>query len=257
MFPEFLKEFQEGLEQYRLNCIKIIATPVDNNETLGFTKSKFSGLPYLPINMNYPVDGNNVPMLLLAQINFEEVPYLSDYPSSGILQFYISKDWMDICFGDEDYKNYRVIFHEAVATEYQKDFSFLSPENLMESPVIGEHSLTFSIATEYGGSDDFRFDFEFNGLSLFEYSEQLNELEERQLFDFFQTDGHKLGGYAYFTQSDIRDYDETKKNDVVMIQIDSDDQIIFGDVGVAHFFINADDLRNKNFEKAYFQWDCC
>ena len=29
-----------------------------------------------------------------------------------------------------------------------------------------------------------------------------------------------------------------------------------GDAGVSNKFINADDLKNKGFDKAYFHWDC-
>ncbi|MGZ4091003.1 MAG: DUF1963 domain-containing protein [Bacteroidia bacterium] len=41
------------------------------------------------------------------------------------------------------------------------------------------------------------------------------------------------------------------------MQIDADDEIMFGDSGVANVFINIDELKNKNFDKAYFNWDCC
>jgi uncharacterized protein YwqG len=74
---------------------------------------------------------------------------------------------------------------------------------------------------------------------------------------FFYNTGHKIGGYAFFTQCDPRDYNKNKKNDILLFQIDTDAEIMFGDSGVANFFINEDDLINKRFEKAYFNWDCC
>ncbi len=90
-----------------------------------------------------------------------------------------------------------------------------------------------------------------------EYSKQLGEKLSNEFDEFFKTEGHKIGGYAYFTQSDPRDYDEKLRSDLPILQIDTDENIVIGDVGLIHFFLNKEDLKNKNFEKAYFQWDCC
>ena len=73
----------------------------------------------------------------------------------------------------------------------------------------------------------------------------------------FYSIGHKIGGYAYFTQSDPREYDENKIDDLLVLQIDSDDEIMFGDSGVMNVFLNANDLKTSDFTKAYFNWDCC
>lgn len=69
--------------------------------------------------------------------------------------------------------------------------------------------------------------------------------------------GHKLLGYPSFTQSDPR-YDTYAKYDTLLLQIDSDgDDIMWGDCGVANFFINKEDLKNKDFSKILYNWDCC
>jgi uncharacterized protein YwqG len=44
---------------------------------------------------------------------------------------------------------------------------------------------------------------------------------------------------------------------VLLLQIDTDEQIMFGDSGVANVFISPEALRNKQFDQAYFHWDCC
>lgn len=81
--------------------------------------------------------------------------------------------------------------------------------------------------------------------------------KKKEIQKLLYYEGHKIGGYAYFTQSDPREHDDKLKNDVLLLQIDTDEEIMFGDSGVANFFINKEDLINKNFEKAYFNWDCC
>jgi uncharacterized protein YwqG len=39
--------------------------------------------------------------------------------------------------------------------------------------------------------------------------------------------------------------------------MDTDEHLMFGDSGIAHVFIDPLDLENRQFEKAYFYWDCC
>jgi uncharacterized protein YwqG len=97
----------------------------------------------------------------------------------------------------------------------------------------------------------------FDGEDLFNFQEKLDEKEVKELDDFFDSCGHKIGGYAYFTQNDPRDYDDKHNDDLLILQIDTDEKIMFGDSGVANIFINKNDLIEKRFEKAYFNWDCC
>ena len=248
-FPDFLKEFENDLLKYKYEYIKIGANPIKKEETLGLTESKFLGKPYFPLSFNYPKDKAGNPMILLAQINFSETPKLNNYPEKGILQFYISgNNWYD--------NEAKVIYHETIE-ESQTNFDFLKDELYSESPVNYEHSLTFSKQEEFGGSEDFRFDYSFNGLDYWEFEDSLNASQKEEIEKFFYNIGHKIGGYAYFTQSDPRDYDEKSKNDVLLLQIDTDEEIMFGDSGVCNFFINEEDLKNKKFENAYFNWDCC
>lgn len=90
MIPTFLDEFKDRLEKFRLEIIKIKATPISDDENLTFTQSKFLGKPYLPITSEYPKDKLGNPMILLVQINFAEMQQLESYPVDGILQFFIS-----------------------------------------------------------------------------------------------------------------------------------------------------------------------
>lgn len=87
-----------------------------------------------------------------------------------------------------------------------------------------------------------------------DYLEQIDE----KYYERFQTWGHKLLGYPAFTQSDPRDYNkEYNKYDTLLLQIDTDDDIMWGDCGVANFFVNKKDLENMNFNNILYNWDCC
>ncbi|NES71082.1 MAG: DUF1963 domain-containing protein [Okeania sp. SIO2D1] len=52
-------------------------------------ESKFGGLPYLPRTIDYPTNKKGEYLKLLAQLNFSEMPLLENFPTQGILQFYI------------------------------------------------------------------------------------------------------------------------------------------------------------------------
>jgi uncharacterized protein YwqG len=252
MLPDFLGEFRPQLETYKLDYVRIQATPLPSGEALALTKSKFLGTPFLPVGVPYPHDVLVRPMILLAQINFAEVPALADYPTGGILQLFVSStEWYNM-----DPKDYRILYHPDATAEAQTGFSFLTPALYAESPILVEHSLAFSRQTEYGGVADCRFTMDFGGKDYYEYQETLSQEQQDQLDALCYNVGHKIGGYAYFTQSDPRDYSAEQRDDMLLLQIDTDDQIMWGDVGVANIFISLEALQAKQFDRAYFNWDC-
>lgn len=253
MIPDFLEKFRPQIEQYKLDTVRIFATPLKDGQSLGITQSKFLGHPYIPKSTAYPTCSDGTPMILLAQINFSEIPELKNYPTSGILQLFIHPTgWYNMHEND-----YKILFHENDNEACLTNFSSLSDKLYEESPVYCEHSLTFKKEIEYGGREDFRFQMNFGGLDYFDYQETLPKEQQEQMDKLFYIIGHKIGGYAYFTQSDPRDYDKELKDDVLLLQIDTDEKIMFGDSGVANIFIDINELKNRNFDKAYFNWDCC
>jgi uncharacterized protein YwqG len=251
MIPSFLEKFKSQIEKYKLETVRIFAKPLESGEILSVKQSKFLGIPYLPIDIPYPKAKDGTHMIMLAQINFSETPELDNYPKKGILQLFVpSKDWYDMA-------EYEIIYNESTDKEYQTDFNFLTSELYEESPINCEHKLSFKKEIEFGGREDFRFQIDFHGKDYFEFQETLPKDQQEEMDKLFYIIGHKIGGYAYFTQSDPRDYDIKKKDDVLLFQIDTDDEIMFGDSGVGNVFINIMDLKNKQFDKAYFYWDCC
>lgn len=254
MTPEFLKSFSSDLLKYQKDFIKITAKPKDYSplrDQLGKKKSKFLGIPFFPLNKKYPKDDNGTPMIMAAQINFEEIPFLEFFPDSGILQLFLSQnDWYE---GDVE-----IVYHskKELQNESISDFSFLKTEDFDEMPIFKVHELLFEKSIDYGGSEDCQFDFSFNNLDYWSFSETLDDEEQKELNSYFNASGHKIGGYAEFTQSDPRDYDDNSHEDIQVLQIDIDEHIMFGDTGLAHVFISQESLKNKDFSKAYFYWDC-
>lgn len=260
----FKLELPNSLEKYRGNFEKsirpFVKTTAKKGKTLAW-ESKFGGNPYMPIGYEYPKDLNGTPMKLLAQINFEEVPDIGMFPSKGILQFYISAN--DDVYGMNFDKptaqeNFRVIYIPEVIKNNSKivtDFSFINDSAEDYFPVGSESRLSFKI--EYGpvACTDFQFDKIFNQSAYKLFDD--NEYEQYE--DKYSSAGHKMGGYAYFTQSDPRDNSEYSDYKVLLLQIDTDDKagIMWGDSGVANFFIRPEELKKLDFTKILYNWDCC
>ncbi|HMK06827.1 MAG TPA: YwqG family protein [Flavobacterium sp.] len=256
-YPDSFEPYAPELLKYALEYIRLEPTALPSGESLPLTASKYSGNPYLPVGATYPMDKNGVPMVLLAQINFSEVPTekdypeLLDFPSHGIFQFFSSVNWKKT----DDYKT---VYYETIG-EPQKDFSFLNPELLGQSPIECEHSLAISLGHDPGSLEDFRFNYSFDGKNLNEFIEELEEEDEEEeveeIEDFLNNEGHRMGGYGHFIQFDPRKDKKELQNHVLLLQIDCAPQIQFGFNGIVHLFIDRDDLRAKRFDKTYFHWE--
>ena len=259
--PKAFAEYRSVIEKNKIGTVCIKALP---KEDLSLEQSKFGHYPCMPIGFDYPKDAEGKYMYPLAQINFKEMPELTGYPVSGYLQFYISG--FDEVYGldfdnPQDQKNFRVLyFEESDVQNYKADFSFL--DDVMESdmsPVHRPHALSFAKKDEFVGIGDAWYEAR-SGIDLFSVAEKYPSIKddlENALYENSQPNGHKIGGYAYFTQSDPRGYDKRFKDYILLFQLDSDDHIMWGDVGVANFFIHPDDLAKKDFSKVMYNWDCC
>ncbi len=245
MIPDFLNDYRAELEALRLESVKIAAQALNAGEAIELKQSKFLGKPYLPKAMAYPHDAHGAPMLLLAQINFAEVPPLPNYPKSGILQLFASPT---DCYNLEDY---HVIFHENTDEEAQDDFPFLREELYEGCPIASEHRLHFTKCIEYGSKEDVRFNIDFKGLDKRRFGDPRAETIENLL----DCSGHKIGGYAHFNQSDPRGRDG--EVELLLLQIDVDDRIMFGDSGTMHLFIGEKSLKEKDFSRVWVHGDCC
>jgi uncharacterized protein YwqG len=229
-------------------------------------QSHFGGTPYLPLGFPHPLDSRGKPMYLLAQINFSEIPRLPGFPQAGILQFFIAgnHDVYGINFDSPaDQVNFRVIYHPEIiedSTRLVTDFSYLPAAEYL--PVHHCSALEFSLGSAPIPVEDIHF---FPRILNIPASESASHFDEiRDVLDAYETIhptcGHKLGGYPYFTQNDPRGGKGYPDSELVLLfQMDTDDKagVMFGDAGLANFFISPADLANLDFARVYYNWDCC
>ena len=252
--------------------------------TLGLTDSKIGGLPYWDLSRPYPADEKGQPMQLLAQINFGAEDMDPPFPKTGLLQFFIGLDEMFGCnFADApDQKNYRVVYHPKIDGSVTPDqvLSLGAPglvDDYRTSPLEEELAIHTERADSSANDRSFVFEEAFRaavkavmGVDMGEQKsyEFLDEDVYDELFEsFLETDdgcmngGHWMLGYPSFTQEDPRS--EDSPFDTLLLQVDSmrDEEngysILWGDCGVANFFISRTDLEKLDFSRVLYNWDCC
>ncbi|URZ17429.1 YwqG family protein [Clostridium felsineum] len=243
--PELFKEFEDRI----LKTIKISnEITYKREETLPW-ESKLGGMPYIENTQQYPKDKDGVPYFFLAQINFEEIRGIEDFPSEGILQFYVKRD--DV-YGLYEEDGFVVRYIEKVNKCYEnlvKDVPVIKEDEEFYPPYEYEGKMIFTVRSMPVSAHDNSFNKVFEGIKF-------TEVQEKESYEVFDGYGSRVGGYPGFTQGDPRN---DKKYDTLLLQLDMDDEcgIMFGDSGVANFFIASEDLKKCDFSKVYYTWDCC
>ncbi|OAA87558.1 YwqG family protein [Clostridium coskatii] len=250
--PESLEKFKDRIKKTIKPYVKI---KLKEQETK-LWESKLGGNPYLENGMEYPKAFNGEYLRLLAQINFEEVPHLETFPEKGILQFFILADdvygFNEPCIQD----TFRVIYISNVEKNEEnliKDFSFLGElEEDWYMPFSNEGKMSFSLECMPIPWGEYRFNNVYRDMSL-------TDEEEEEYVEKLNIDGCKIGGYATFTQYDPRDDEKLSNFNTLLLQLDCEKEcdLMFGDAGIANFFINEEDLKKLDFSRILYNWDCC
>ena len=249
-----LEQVKEIVEEFKRitkkECYKLSVS----NEKASITDTKLSGLPYMPEGDEFPQDEEGNDMSLLAQINFEDIK-LENYPEKGILQLFIATDgsWPT---------PYKVRYYEDISRPARTDLEFTP----MDDFVYEEVKLNLEKSEGYMPVNDFRFNDMFEDVveeivgERIEFFDLAEEFEgEYDLYDALYADNGNIGGYADFTQNDPRDGDIDEDYTECLIKIDSNldsRKVMIGDSGIAWLLMTEEDLINKNFENASFDWDC-
>lgn len=260
--------------------------PSRSERKLSVFDSKLGGTPYMPADFEYPTGRSGIfegrPLRLLAQLNFEKLPHIENFPEKGILQFFCSDDEEDCAYGINfdnrtEQNGFRVIYHENIIT----DESRLMPKEKLPTftdggygfPFKGEFMLKANSAETCPVSAG---DYHFEKMLL----EVLNKISGKEYKEIYELGGKEgelcekiyeirtcehtcIGGYPFFTQDDPRGYTkELADYDVLLFQCDSscednsEDEIMWGDMGVANFFITEKDLKKREFSRVAYNWDC-
>ena len=276
---KFIEEFKklENRETIKINLISETKTPL--------TSSNVAGWFYLPKTSTIPTTSKGEQLMYLAQINCEELPENSIYPSKGIMQFWIFGG--DYNLGNDYTKptsdsKKRVIYYPEIEehfTEEELSEMYKPEEDKKEGELItpindgAPFAMSFEKASQWPLPNDFRFEEIFNE-KLNEHIEETKAEEGFESYDIGEEESYdiiedldipnhtQIGGYGHFTQEDPRMYDDFEDYTELLFQLDSefgtdDYYILWGDCGVGNFFATKEQLRNLDFAECLYSWDCC
>ena len=252
----------------------------------GIFESKVGGTPYLPHDMDWPLDGEGQVMDLLAQIDCAGLAGLPDFPTAGLLQFFLARD--DVYGMDFDepatQKGFRVLYHETVdqtvtAGEVQAKRPAREDEEDWNTPLGNPSRICLQPVGEQGMNEQAP---QFKDLFAQKWNARWPEMPIEDSWDVYQqipnrlrdynatedpafsAPYHQLGGWPYFTQDDPRLPEGPFASfDTLLFQLDSDlsegerDLVLWGDSGVGNFFISREDLKQRDFSRILYHWDCC
>lgn len=276
---KFIEEFKklENRETIKINLIPETKTPLMSSNVAGWF--------YLPKTSTIPTTSKGEQLMYLAQINCEELPENSIYPSKGIMQFWIFGG--DYNLGNDYTKptsdsKKRVIYYPEVEehfTEAELSEMYKPEEDKKEGELItpindgAPFAMSFEKASQWPLPNDFRFEEIFNE-KLNEHIEETKAEEGFESYDIGEEESYdiieeldipnhtQIGGYGHFTQEDPRMYDDFEDYTELLFQLDSefgtdDYYILWGDCGVGNFFATKEQLRNLDFAECLYSWDCC
>ncbi|MBO5349602.1 MAG: DUF1963 domain-containing protein [Clostridia bacterium] len=233
---EILKEIKQKTDK---NCYEFVL----NQEEPAILDSKIGGKPYVPIGEQYPVSKDGSPMALLIQINFNGIE-LNNYPTNGIFQVFSNQDF---------YKNEFIIkFYKEIDSNYQNNFP-----NLELSKFITKNSIKIDLikSNTFMPMSDRNFNTILKEV-MKNYKRKNGLREEIEAIAYPQS--ALLGGYADFTQKDVRKNKKMENYTECLIKLDNQfhKKLDIGDMGIINVLIKPDDLINGELEKAVVVWDC-
>jgi len=281
--PDIIEIAKRFADMTMMPCIQLKAV----RRPTSVFDSKFGGTPYLPPGFEYPrnknPNGTQQPLKLLAQLNFATLPQVDWFPTQwfpakGILQFYITNEPDEDAYGVDfddptNQQGFRVVYHENVIDDVsQLQQPPRMPDGDLDSfPFTGEFGLDATVARMPMSTVDYRFDSLFKVcLGAVAPPHRIGRTIDavKSYFDSqYSWEGHRIGGYPFFTQYDPRDYDAggAATFPQMLLQIDTDgegpDQIMWGDAGVANFFVDspmpiAGSPVPYDLFRVMYAWDC-
>ena len=204
-----------------------------------------------PLNYcdSIPKDAKGNDMLLLAQIDFKEIPLQHPFPSNGVVQFFVNKDFGKHHFQKQN-EQFFVRYIEQDLVSDNMTHSNLQTNCVASAPI--PYKFSGILSSEPVSIFDYRYEYYFNGY------DQIISADERTFHEIYTIcylgAEHKIGGYPYFIHEDFRlNHTHLRKYDTLLLQLVDDDEYKIGyrDSGIISFFIEKEKLINKDFSDVY------
>lgn len=230
---------------------------------------------------------------IAEQVDISQLKY--ELPKQGMLQVYIGMNdyyGSDLDEWDNRYPtdNYQVRFWQNIGNEVNSDelivvrdyftsFHLEYFDEFLPFNIHWQFTMDFKLTEQSCILDSHDYEKfakqsipELIDIDSYDFCEQLGIVDS--LDTYFKTIGneyrkmakpnlHGILGYPDFTQDDPRKWEDCDyKDNICLLKIESeykddvDVGIAWGDCGIANFFIHPDDLKNTDFSKLVYYWDC-
>ena len=236
---EGLSDWTEEVIRTLVPCLVLEPQEEDN---IPKGTSKWGGAPDLPPETPYPMDALQ-PLTFIAQFNLTELKEqdpMSPLPDRGMLYFFA---------GSND------LYHRAPSDRItcQVIYADVHPDELIPAPfpddlpreaVVTERGIRFRMEKTFPNVDAPE---EMEEM-WFELMDQLYELEERK------GAYHQAFGPPFSLQEDVfdvcRSYEGQLATEwVLLLQVDSDEEMVWGDEGMLYFCLPREALLRGDFSK--------
>lgn len=265
------EDYRKFIENHKRNAINIL---IGENADYKLGTSHFGGKPDLPSTFKWPVymdkgiNAEPYPLAFLAQFNCEELhKYDSSgvLPQNGLLSFFYDIEGQPWGLDKEDRGSAHVFLFEDISSLRETGY----PDNVNSPIELPSLKIKFESANSYPGWE------EYNSLNQNMSSEDIKEYcDVLKEFGYESIDARsKLLGWADVIQDSMiqtceKMVSKEKINDgfvlfdkwQLLLQLNSiineNFELLFGDCGNIYFYINKNDLINKNFESSWAILQC-
>ncbi len=261
-------EVDAVLQKMERMKLPVVRLRVDDTNEPGPRDTKIGGHPWRSSpDEVWPKSDFDDHLSFLAQLNFAQLPPITDFPRAGILQLF----YRDFGPPEEDEEGgfrYTVRWYPHPEGDLQhelpddlprvKKMSWFSTELAQKRglSVRPEHDVLLP-NTYIWPLDEMM---GFVGARRHPENDRVREIvetwhdRESAILDAYGT--HWVGGHPYFAQEDPRHHPMYNHLDRLILHIGSDDHVMIGDAGTGNLMISSDDLRACRFERAFFWMDC-
>lgn len=263
--PSYPAADPQAVARYRKwqkeNALPAVFLDPDGRAPVAAGGSRIGGAVWLAKGESWPADSKGEPMTFIAQVDFGEMPRLPDYPQKGVLQFFIGRDiYFGADFDHPEKGEVRVIWRKDFEGSGGLHVGKLAGKNGIDdfSPIEGITVTDGLRLTAHAGMSEPTHDSWLFARDLPDIAKVWVPFGVNAFLTapFLQpSERSHVGGHPEFTQDDWRTTPQYQEVDRVLLNLWSNDYMMWGDMGQGQFLIRREDLLKRDFSKVYYQWD--
>lgn len=232
------------------------------------TATRIGGRPWAdPARPDWPLTPEGQPMTFLGQINFGDLPPLPDFPDSGLLQIFVDFTW------SAPDRAPHLRFHDRPAGEGLMELPAahltgkVRPHPFSDAVLARGYAVTAEPRTVQATHFIWPHDAPEYSVDIYQRLPEPGEAEalvadmEPRMDALRESWGnHWIGGHPSFVQADIRHDEAYRALDRVILHLGEEGSgkargIRIADAGELNVMIAAQDLRDRRWDRAVFNWD--